>query len=107
MLFRVSIILILLRVAMFAADQPTEAQLIGTWNVSFLGSVTRITLRPDHTCTIWRRSADETRSEIGAWQLKGDHLKVGASEVLIQSITDDQLEVTIPEDTWAVWTRVK
>jgi len=107
MLFRVFTILIFLRVAMFAADQPTEAKLIGTWNVSFLGSVTRITLRPDHTRTIWHRRADQTRSEIGAWRLKGDHLKVGSSEFLIQSITHDQLEVTIPEDAWAVWTRAK
>ena len=107
MLTRLFVILILLPIVTFAADQPREAQLIGTWNVSFLGSVTRIALRPDHTCTVWHRTGEHTRSEIETWQLKGDHLRVGASEVMIQSITDDHLEVTIPEDTLAVWTRAK
>ena|SRR2546423_2893932 len=111
MLSRLLSLAILLPIALHAADDATESKLIGEWNISFLSSVTRISFRRDHTCTIWRNRSGRTSTEVGRWDLAGDRLTIrykgGAFEVLVQQITDKVLEVTIPEDTWAVWARAK
>jgi hypothetical protein len=104
--------LVILQTTLLCANEPfRDSKLVGLWNISFLSSVSRVDFRADHTCTIWEKSAGRSISENGTWKLQGDHLSIQYKqrhfEVLVQDVGANYIEVTIPEDTWAVWTRAK
>ncbi len=101
-----------MRVALLGScGRPTEAKLIGTWNVPVIDASTRITYSPDHTCDIWSDGMGVVTTDTATWRLKGDQLVTRHKGKEIKStivITRDELKIKdAGQDTFYTWTRVK
>jgi hypothetical protein len=90
-------------------QRPTEAKLIGTWDIPVIGATDRVTYKPDHTCFT---SIVGLTALAGKWRVEGNQLittyKNQEVKATIVKITPDELKLKFAgKDTVYTWTRVK